>query len=153
MDMVEKISVKKIVANAKMPEKAHNSDSGYDVYAISEQEVAPNVWAYGIGIGVQYEERNFPLFVKGMQFRARSSVWKTGMVLSNGVGTVDEGYTGEIKAVFYHVMPEMPRYKVGDKIGQLVPEAVDRLEFVEVPELQDTDRNANGFGSTDKINN
>ena len=39
--------------DAKMPEKAHGRDFGHDVYAISEKEISPGVWQYGLGFGLQ----------------------------------------------------------------------------------------------------
>lgn len=59
-------------------------------------------------------------------------------------------YTGEISAVFYHVMPNMPRYKVGDKIVQFHLETSDNIMFVETDELNKTERGDNGYGSSDK---
>ena len=83
-----------------------------------------------------------------IDLKCRSSVWKTGMSLSNCIGTLDEIYTGEAKAVFYHVMPNMPRYRAGDKLGQLSLSITEPLEFVEVDELDATERGDGGFGST-----
>lgn len=80
--------------------------------------------------------------------RPRSSVWKTGMVLSNCIATIDEGFTGEISAVFYHVMPNMPRYKVGDRVCQIHFDVCVDIEFKEVDTLEETERGANGYGST-----
>ena len=88
------------------PFKKHKSDFCYDVVATSCEEVAPNVYKYGIGLSFQIErglepieedERNFfkvlrmansPLRLS-IDFRPRSSVWKTGMVLANCIGTVN----------------------------------------------------------------
>ena len=39
--------------DAKMPSKAHVDDYGYDVYAVSEEEITPGVWRYGLGFGLQ----------------------------------------------------------------------------------------------------
>ncbi len=87
----------------------------------------------------------------GFSVRPRSSVWKTGMVLSNCIGTIDEGYTGEISAVFYHVMPNMERYHVGDRVAQLHFDRTDKyLDFREVDELDETERGDDGYGSTGK---
>lgn len=72
------------------------------------------------------------------------------MVLANSTATIDEGYTGEVMAVFYHVMPNMPRYKVGDKVLQLAVNVTEPLHFHEVEELEKTTRGSGGFGSTDK---
>jgi dUTP pyrophosphatase len=70
------------------------------------------------------------------------------MILSNCEGTIDELYRGEVSAVFYHVMPNMPRYKVGDRICQIKLGWTERLEFNEVDELDDTVRGDGGYGST-----
>ena len=45
-------------------------------------------------------------------------------------------------------MPNMPRYKTGDKLGQLSLSITEPLEFVEVDELDATKRGDGGFGST-----
>lgn len=155
--------------DARIPEKAYDKDFCYDVYAVSEEELAPGVYKYGVGLGFQIErepekvggiitnQNAVKLQYLGLQdsplnlsidFRPRSSVWKTGMVLSNCTGTVDEGYINEISAVFYHVLPSMPRYKVGDKIGQIKIGVTFPIEFREVEELEPTERGLRGYGSS-----
>ena len=52
--------------------------------------------------------------------------------------------------VFYHVMPTLPRYQVGDKICQIHLELTHDIEFVEVDELKATERADGGYGSTGK---
>ena len=142
---------KKTNDNAIMPSKAHDDDFCYDCYAVSEEEIAPNVWKYGLGFALQIENRNKPADIsRCFTFRPRSSVWKTGMILSNCEGTVDDQYTGEISAVFYHVMSNMPRYKVGDKIVQFHIETSDNIILIETDKLNKTERGDNGYGSSDK---
>ena len=51
---------KKTNENAIIPTKAHDDDFCYDCYAVSEEEVAPNVWKYGLGFALQIENRNKP---------------------------------------------------------------------------------------------
>ena len=147
-----KLLFKKLHPSAQIPFKAegHEADFCYDCVAVSEEEIAPNVWRYGLGFALQPVNDFDGSNVRGIQLRARSSVWKTGMVLSNSVGTIDEIYTGQIMAVFYHVLPNMPRYKVGDKVCQLCLERTESIDFVEVPELRSTTRGSGGYGSTDR---
>ena len=147
-----KLLFKKLHPSAQVPFKAegHEADFCYDCVAVSEEEIAPNVWRYGLGFALQPVNDFDGSNVRGIQLRARSSVWKTGMVLSNSVGTIDEIYTGQTMAVFYHVMPNMPRYKVGDKVCQLCLERTESIDFVEVPELRSTTRGSGGYGSTDR---
>ena len=37
------VKFKKLHPNARIPEKAHDQDFCYDCYAVSEEEIAPNV--------------------------------------------------------------------------------------------------------------
>lgn len=168
------VKFKRFNEKAKIPEKAYDKDFCYDVYAISEEEVAPNVWKYGLGFGLQIERDLEPILEAldciwdadgknyisidmkycplnlSIDFRPRSSIWRTGMLLSNCVGTIDEGYTNEISAVFYHVMPTMPRYRVGEKIGQIKIGMTFPITFKEVDELSETERGFRGYGSSGK---
>ena len=142
-----KVKIKILDPKAVIPFKTHDRDFCYDCVAVSEKEVAPNVWKYGLGFALEIEDRDIDI-IPSAEIRPRSSIWKTGMVLSNSVGTVDEPYRGEISAVFYHVMPNMPRYKVGDKICQLHITTTGYIEFELAKELTPTDRGCNGYGST-----
>lgn len=168
------VSVKKLNEKAVLPFKKYEDDFCYDVVAVSEEQIAPNVWKYGIGLAFQIERddevliedatnilgtitrtqsiidmRRSPIKLS-IDFRPRSSVWETGMILSNCEGTIDEPYRGEVSAVFYHVMPNMPRYKVGNKIGQIKLGFTLPIEFEEVDKLNETERNEGGYGSTGK---
>jgi dUTP pyrophosphatase len=148
------VKIKKTHKDAVIPYKTHGEDFCYDCVAVSEEEVAPNVWKYGLGLAFQIERpehmQQLVDIIFSIDARPRSSVWKTGMILSNCEGTIDELYRGEVSAVFYHVMPNMPRYKVGDRICQIKLGWTERLEFCEVDELDDTVRGDGGYGSTGK---
>jgi dUTP pyrophosphatase len=147
---MERVKIKALNEDAMIPSKAHKDDFCYDLTATSVEEVAPNVYKYGTGIALQYDTYQNPDFCSGFEIRSRSSVWKTGMVLSNSVGTVDQGYTGELFLVFYHVMPNMPKYEVGDRIGQIKISFTSELNFVKVTEFNETERGEGGYGSSGK---
>lgn len=143
------INLKKLDKNAKPPSKAHYDDFCYDVWAVSEKEIAPNVWKYGLGFSYEIMDDLNKDTILSIDFRPRSSIWKTGMVLSNSTGTLDFGYRNEVFVVFYHVMTDMPRYKVGDKIGQIKIGTTTPIIFQFVDEInEDTERGMGGFGST-----
>ena len=161
-----KVKLLKMDEKAVTPFKKYDTDFCYDMVAVSEEEIAPNVWKYRLGLAMQVE-RGIEEVIKvkkhkeyfdflfseikiGIDIRARSSVWKTGMVLSNCIGTVDEDFTGEVSAVFYHVLPNMPRYKVGDRVCQMKIGFTLPIEFEYVDELSKTERADGGYGSTDK---
>ena len=146
-----KVKVKKLYENAVIPFKTYEKDFCYDVVAVSEEEIAPNVWKYGIGLAFQIDRDDLYALDNvnlSIDLRPRSSVWKTGMVFSNCEGTIDELYTGEVFAVFYHVFPNMERYKVGQRIGQIKIGITTPIEFVVVDELYETERNSGSYGST-----
>lgn len=143
-----KVRIKKLNENAVIPYKTYDKDFCYDVVAVSEEEIAPNVWKYGLGLAFQLVRDNEFKGNLSIDFRPRSSVYKTGMVLSNCTGTVDELFTGEVSAVFYHIFPNMERYKVGDRIGQIKLGITLPMEFEEVQELSETERGGNSYGST-----
>ena len=172
------VKIKRLNKDAVIPFKTYPSDFCYDVVAVSEEEVAPNVWKYGLGFALQIERgseivengladvdiygncygivgeqsinlHNSPIKLS-IDIRPRSSIYKTGMVMANSQATIDENYNGEIFLVFYHVLPNMPRYKVGNAIAQMKTETTFPVNFVEVKELSKTDRNDGGFGHTGK---
>lgn len=167
-----RVYVKKLVPEARIPEKANNNDFCYDVWAISEEEVSPGVWKYGLGLAFQIDkEASFPAiqeqivstngvqmtenhfintdsFTLSIDLRPRSSIYKTGMILSNCEATIDEGYRGEVAAIFYHVKPELPRYKVGDKLSQIKIGITFPIEFEEKNKLDESTRGKKGFGSS-----
>lgn len=144
-----RIRFKKLDENAVMPKKAHDSDAGFDLTAVSmEFDNENGVIDYGTGIAVE-----IPKGYVGLLF-SRSSIYKKQMALSNSVGVIDSGYRGEIRLKFrttdkLYLIPERPAlYEAGDRIGQLIIMPYPEIEFEEADELQGSDRNAKGFGST-----
>ena len=148
-----KVKIVKTHPDAVIPFKTYDRDFCYDLVAVTEEEIAPCVWKYGFGLAMQIEDKSQAEVINSIDIRPRSSVWKHGMILSNCCGTVDEEYTGEISAVFYHVMSLMPRYKVGDVVAQMKLGSTSEIEFMEVEKLDSTKRGEGGYGSTDARRN
>lgn len=148
-----KVRVKKLHPDAVLPYKqeGHDNDFCFDCVAVSCEEIAPNIYKYGLGLAFEMvREDGQTEIIRSIDLRPRSSVWKTGMVLSNCVGTIDEPYRGEVAAIFYHVLPDMPKYNVGDRVAQICLGKTENIEFEEVDELSETVRGTGGFGSTGK---
>ncbi len=72
------------------------------------------------------------------------------MILSNSLGTIDVGYRNEIMAVFYHVIPTLPPYQVGDRIAQIHFDVTEKIHFIPADQLSSTPRGLRGYGSTGK---
>lgn len=162
-----KVKIKKLNDLAKTPTKVHDKDFCYDVVATSCEEVEPGIWKYGIGLAFEIVRKSSDLLGTGwwtgledfvgrpevklsIDFRPRSSVWKTGLSLCNCEGTIDELYRGEVIAYFYEVIPGKEKYKVGDRIGQIKLGITLPMEFIEAEINMDTERGTGGFGSTGK---
>lgn len=83
------------------------------------------------------------------QVRPRSGLaLKHGITFLNSPGTIDSDYRGEVKLIMTNLGKEPFKVENGMRIGQMVFSKVYRGEFIEVEELDETDRNEGGFGHT-----
>ena len=126
---------------AYMPTRAHSTDAGLDLYSPFDVMIMPRANAViDTGVHVELPPRSVG-FLKS----------KSGLNVRHGIlgeGVIDAGYTGSIRVKLYNHSGERYYIQRGDKITQLVilPVILPDLEQVEM--LEDTDRGANGFGST-----
>lgn len=126
-----------------MPERAHPFDAGLDLRSPFRVVIRPNDWVT-IDTGVHVAiEKNFVGLITS----------KSGLMAKHGItsrGTIDCGYTGSIKAVLFNHSDKTYIVEKGDKITQLVvlPIVTPHLEVVD--SFEDTERGANGFGSSGK---
>lgn len=146
MTMPLQVRIKKLVPEAVVPGYAMPGDAGLDMTATSaEFDAATRKLKIGFGIAAE-----IPPGYVGLAF-PRSSVHKTGMTLSNGVGVIDSGYRGEVTAVFNLRRGKRGYiYDVGDRIAQLVVVPFAHCEIEETDELSETERGVGGYGSTGK---
>lgn len=125
----------------------YGSDSGFDLFSNVETKIPPGtrtIIPTGLYFDIPY----------GYEIQVRS---KSGLALNKGLfvlnspGTVDSGYNGEIKVILYNTSSMDINIHTGMKIAQAVITPVvngDSVNFNKVSELNDKDRNSNGFGST-----
>tara|TARA_R100000315_G_C5234536_1_gene145909 strand:+ start:3764 stop:4186 length:423 start_codon:yes stop_codon:yes gene_type:complete len=136
------IKIKKLDPAATIPKYAKHGDAGMDLTCIS-MNMAETYVEYDTGLAMEIPEGHV-----GFLF-PRSSVSKTNLVLANCVGVVDSGYRGPVKLRFKEMSgPIGGRYRVGDRVGQIIVMPVPNFEFEEVDELTETNRGDGGFGST-----
>ncbi len=133
--------------DAKDPKYAYTSDSGFDLYSIEDKWIHQNDRAL-ISTGLHLD------IPEGYEIQVRS---KSGLAINQGLfvlnspGTVDEGYTGEIKVILFNTTKEKIKIEKGQKIAQAVlcPVVSGKwISFVQVDDVNSKDRNENGFGST-----
>lgn len=129
------------------PEYAYNTDSGFDLRANEKVVLEPlgrSLVPTGLYLDVPENME--------VQVRPKSGLSiKRGLTVLNTPGTVDYGYTGEIKVILINLSNETQTIEVGDKIAQAVICPVTQgkyVDFNKVSQIKDKDRNANGFGST-----
>lgn len=83
------------------------------------------------------------------QIRPRSGLaFKHGVTVLNSPGTIDADYRGEIKILLINHGKERFSIRRGDRIAQMVIAPVMAAKFVATFELDQTNRGADGFGST-----
>lgn len=160
----KQVGFKRLTEDAVLPTKAHASDSGYDLVASEDIIVEPGA-TVTVKTGIAVE---LPAGYEAT-VRPRSGVTaKTALRVQ--LGTIDNGYAGEIGVIVDNVSrddwsnasrridntyDERTRDKSrgyivckGDRIAQLVITRLPEVTAVEITELGESDRGGNGFGSS-----
>jgi dUTP pyrophosphatase len=129
-----------------LPSYATEGSAGMDIYAAVDTEtiIPPGETAL-IPAGFSIE---LPPGFEG-QVRPRSGLAiKHGIGILNAPGTIDSDYRGEVKVILSNFSKNPFTIRRGDRIAQLVIASFSRVEWVEVEQLESTDRGAGGFGHT-----
>jgi dUTP pyrophosphatase len=83
------------------------------------------------------------------QIRPRSGLAvKHGIGIINSPGTIDSDYRGEVKIAVINLGEKSYKFHRGDRIAQMIIKRVYQAEIKLVEELDETKRNAGGFGHT-----
>lgn len=131
---------------AVIPVKANVTDSGYDLTLIEK------VWQKGVYSMYDTGIIVIPSNNIASEIRARSSIYKTGYALANGVGTIDTSYRGTLRVIVYKVDPNAPDLELPAVITQLV--LVNLYTTISLHTCntiaQQTMRQDGGFGSSGK---
>ena len=130
--------------SARIPNRAHPTDIGYDLTAIGVyKKISDNITLFETGIAVQPPEGYY------LEILPRSSMSKTGYMLSNSVGTIDPSYTGTLKVALTKVDHTCPDISLPFTRCQLVLRKANHYNMTEVDSHRETMRGDGGFGSTD----
>ena len=139
------IAFKRLCEGAVIPSRAHEGDSGMDLCAAETYSIARNGGRHTFHTGIAAE------IPPGHELQVRP---RSGLACKHGVvavlGTVDQGYRGEILVALQNNGHEHYLVKAGDRIAQLVLAPVARADIGETDHLGETERGADGFGSTGK---
>lgn len=133
--------------NAIPPKYNYMSDSGFDLYSIEDVTIQPLGRAL-VRTGLSFNIKD------GYEIQVRS---KSGLAINQGLmclnspGTVDNGYTGEVKVILFNTNQSPVNIIKGMKIAQAVLCPVVNGKWVDLEQSNkkvEKDRGENGFGST-----
>lgn len=134
----------KLREGAHIPQKAHEDDAGFDLYA-SEDFLLK---AHSFGCVPTAISMELPRGTEA-QVRPRSGLSaRHGITVLNAPGTIDAGYRGEVKVILINHGDNDFEITAGMRIAQLVISSVINASFVEVSSLDRSDRGEGGFGSS-----
>lgn len=150
MDRVSlEIPFARLDQRAILPTQGSALAAGWDLYAIEETQVPRGAsvmistgWAVAIPEGWEG------------QLRCRSSLGKKGMIMPNGLGTIDADYRGELKVLATWIGEgDSFTVKAGERVAQLLFAPVPLVTLVEttMEGLDKTERGKGGFGSSGKF--
>ena len=139
------IQVNRLDHDLPLPRYAQKGDAGLDLISSEDVALAPGERAaIGTGIAIAIPE-GYAGFVLPRSGRAL----KEGLSVANAPGLIDSGYRGEVKVIAVNLDPSQAiEVKRGEKIAQLVIQAVASASLREVARLPASERGARGFGST-----
>ena len=145
---MNKIRVKKLHPNAKLPTYGSAEAAGADLYACLEEAVTIQPGeVYWVPTGIALE---VPKGCAGLVYARSSMGAKRGLAPANKVGVVDSDYRGEIRVVLLNHSNQPQTLEPGERVAQFVITPVLTPAYEEAAELTDTDRGIGGFGSTGK---
>ena len=143
--MIE-LPVLRLDPDLPLPAYAKDGDAGVDLVARENVTLEPGggraLVPTGVAIALPEGHAGFVQPRSGLAF-------KHGVTVLNTPGLVDSGYRGELKVCLVNLDPTEPFEVVrGERIAQLVVQAVEHVNFVEVDVLDETTRGDTGFGSS-----
>jgi len=137
------INVKKLSENATIPTQGTSFAAGYDLYAAEDAVVVCGTRKL-IKTNISME------ITPGYYGRIAP---RSGLAYKNGIdilaGVIDSDYRGDIGVILYNTDKNIDfTVKKGDRIAQIIFEACYTATLNNVDNLDNTLRQAGGFGST-----
>ena len=134
----------KLIQNGKMPVRMTGGACAFDCWARAYDPIPEfRQIRYWLGFSLEVPEGFSALILP------RSSICRTSMRLTNGVGLIDRDYRGEVSAVFDVVGEGNLLYGVGERVAQMLIVPAPLIQLEPVDELSTTSRGEGGYGSTE----
>ncbi len=140
------IPITRLDPEATLPHQAHDDDAGYDLCANVDITIEPHGGRALVPTGLAIA---IPSGYAGLVLPRSGLALKHGVTVLNAPGLIDAQYRGELKVLLVNTDPDAAyRIHRGDRIGQLVIQAITYVEWHAVDGLDDTARDTFGFGSS-----
>lgn len=142
-----RVAFRRLLPEARVPERAHAGDAGYDLRAVEGAELRPG-GRVSVGTGISIA---IPYGYAGLVLPRSGLAVKHGISLVNTPGLIDSGYRGEILVpLINHDREEAFRVEPGMRVAQLVLVRAAGADFEEVEFLEagSDGRGEGGFGSS-----
>jgi dUTP pyrophosphatase len=141
-----RVPVRRLDPSLPLPAAAHPGDAGYDLRAREAVVLPPAGGRAAVPTGIAVA---IPPGWAGLVLPRSGLALRHGLSCLNAPGLIDAGYRDEIRVILVNHDPTEPcTIEVGDRIAQLVIQAVAPIEWDEVDDLGETARGQGGFGST-----
>ena len=140
------LKFKKLNNLAKTPTRGSDYAAGYDLYAATEYNIIiqpHQTVKIGTGIATAIPQGYF-----GGIFARSGLATKKGLAPANKVGVIDSDYRGELIVALHNDTDIVQEVAAGDRIAQLIILPFVSVNFIQVDDLDDTERGSGGFGST-----
>ena len=137
----------KTTEKAVLPSKNRNSDAGYDLTIISKvKNNSDKTVLYDTGIKLDIPNGYY------VEIFPRSSISKSGYMLANSVGIIDQGYRGNLYIALTKIDDSVKDLELPFKCCQMIlKKQVYSIIEESKNDFSITDRNNGGFGSTNKL--
>lgn len=138
------LDVRRLDPALPLPGYAHPGDAGLDLHAADTTTLLPGERALvPCGIAVAIPEGHV-----GLVHPRSGLAADHGLTVLNAPGTIDAGYRGEVKVLLVNLGTDPVEVRHGQRIAQLLVQAVVTVDVREVDRLDTTSRGSGGFGST-----
>lgn len=140
-----KLPIRRLDPTVQLPSYAYEGDAGLDLRSNEDVDLAPferRLISTGLAIAIPEGYAGFVQPRSGLALRE-------GLSMANTPGLVDSHYRGELKVCAINLDPNNTIHvSRGERIAQLVIQAVPTVTLCEVDQLDQTDRGEGGFGSS-----
>lgn len=138
------LKVQRLKPGAKLPQRALVGDAAFDLFCADYYSIPP----YGQALVSTGLKLAIPMGYAGL-------IWDKSGLASQGIttlgGVIDASYRGEVMVVIKNLSEDDFHIEPGQKIAQLIIQAIAQPEIIEQNITDQTERQSGGFGSTGKF--